>query len=98
MSTTTLHGVLRRPLITEKGQAQREHERKYLFEVAATSNKIEIARAVEKLFNVKVDSVNTQWVRGKDKRRGRFVGKLPNWKKAVVTLREGHTIDLFEGT
>ncbi|MFT5430871.1 MAG: large subunit ribosomal protein L23, partial [Myxococcota bacterium] len=59
--------------------------------------KIEIAKAVEKLFGVRVDKVNTQWVRGKMKRVGRNIGKRPNWKKAVVTLRDGDTIDLFEG-
>jgi len=89
--------VLRRPLLTEKGQDMRDEDGKYLFEVDASANKVEIARAVEKLFGVRVDKVNTQVVRGKKKRVGRFFGKRANWKKAVVTLRAGDVIDLFEG-
>lgn len=90
-------GVLRRPLLTEKGQDLRDVEGKYLFEVSRHANKVEIARAVETLFGVKVKKVNTQWQRGKVKRVGRHSGKRANWKKAVVTLREGDSIDLFEG-
>ena len=89
--------VLRRPLLTEKGQELRDTEGKYLFEVHAEANKIEIAKAVEKLFGVRVVKVNTQWYRGKMKRVGRNIGKKPNWKKAIVTLRDGDSIDLFEG-
>ena len=89
--------VLRRPLLTEKGQDMRDEDGKYLFEVDAAANKVEIARAVEKLFGVRVEKVNTQVVRGKKKRVGRFFGKRSNWKKAVVTLRDGDVIDLFEG-
>ena len=92
-----LYSILRRPLLTEKGQDQRDEEGKYLFEVSAVANKVEIAKAVERLFGVQVKKVNTQWVRGKVKRVGRHKGKGPNWKKAVVTLREGDGIDLFEG-
>lgn len=94
---TELYGVLRRPLLTEKGQDLRDTEGKYLFEVALDANKIQIKTAVEKLFGVRVDKVNTQVMRGKVKRVGRFVGKRANWKKAVVTLRDGDYIDLFEG-
>ncbi len=89
--------ILKKPLLTEKGQDMRDEEGKYLFEVDMNANKIEIAGAVEKLFGVRVASVNTQVVRGKVKRVGRHFGKKPNWKKAVVTLREGDYIDLFEG-
>ena len=89
--------VLRRPLLTEKGQAMRDTGGKYLFEVASSANKVEIAKAVEALFGVRVAKVNTQWMRGKPKRVGRHAGKRANWKKAVVTLREGDVIDLFEG-
>ena len=92
-----VYSILRRPLLTEKGQQLREKAGKYLFEVSGEANKIEIAKAVEKLFGVRVDKVNTQWVRGKVKRVGRNMGKRPNWKKAVVSLREGDIIDLFEG-
>ena len=94
---TDLYDVLRRPLLTEKGQELRDNEDKYLFEVAMDANKIQIKTAVEKLFGVRVAKVNTQVMRGKVKRVGRFVGKRANWKKAVVTLREGDYIDLFEG-
>ena len=90
--------VLRRPLLTEKGQDMRDVEGKYLFEVAPTANKLEIKNAVEKLFGVHVEQVNTMWIRGKKKRVGRNIGKRPNWKKAVVTLRAGDAIDLFEGS
>jgi large subunit ribosomal protein L23 len=97
MSDVAVFNVLRRPLLTEKGQGQRDNEGKYLFEVASGANKIQIAQAVESLFGVRVTSVNTQWNRGKKKRVGRFIGLKPNWKKAVVTLREGDSIDLFSG-
>ena len=90
--------VLRRPLLTEKGQDMRDVEGKYLFEVSPTANKLEIKNAVEKLFGVHVEQVNTMWIRGKKKRVGRNIGKRPNWKKAVVTLRAGDAIDLFEGS
>ncbi len=76
----------------------RDVEGKYLFEVAPTANKFEIKNAVEKLFGVHVEQVNTMWIRGKKKRVGRNIGKRPNWKKAVVTLRAGDAIDLFEGS
>ena len=92
-----VYDVLRRPLLTEKGQDMRENQGKYLFEVAGSANKIEIAKAIEKLFGVRVKKVNTLINRGKVKRVGRFVGKKKNWKKAVVTLVEGDYIDLFEG-
>jgi large subunit ribosomal protein L23 len=89
--------VLKRPLLTEKGQDMRDEQGKYLFEVSASANKVEVARAVEKLFGVRVAKVNTQWIRGKQKRVGRNIGKRANWKKAVVTLRAGDVIDFFEG-
>ncbi len=92
-----LYNGLRRPLLTEKGQDLRDQAGKYLFEVAVNANKLEISHAVERLFGVRVAKVNTQVVRGKMKRVGRNVGKRPNWKKAVVTLRDGDFIDLFEG-
>jgi len=88
--------IIIRPLVTEKGSRMREGENKYLFSVAATANKIEIKRAVEEIFNVKVKSVKTATVHGKVKRLGVYEGKRPDWKKAVVTLEAGQTIDLFE--
>jgi large subunit ribosomal protein L23 len=84
-------------VVTEKSTALREEENQYAFEVALDANKIEIRRAVESNFGVRVLDVRTQVVRGKMKRFRRGFGKKPNWKKAVVTLREGDVIDFFEG-
>jgi len=89
------HSVIRSPAITEKSTALRSDQNKYVFEVDRMSNKKEIKRAVESLFNVKVESVNTMIVKGKRKRMGRFSGYRPNWKKAIVKLAEGQTIDKF---
>jgi large subunit ribosomal protein L23 len=83
--------------MTEKGERQKEEQNKVLFEVAMKASKPEIKTAVEKLFKVGVTDVNTVVVRGKVTRMGRRMGKRPNWKKAVVTLREGDTIEFFEG-
>ena len=93
----TTHDVLKRPVVTEKSTALREEDNQYAFEVALDANKIEIRRAVESSFGVRVTDVRTQIVRGKMKRFRRGFGKKPNWKKAVVTLREGDFIDFFEG-
>jgi len=90
-----LHQIIKRPLITEKSSQQKEIARVVAFEVARDANKIEIKQAVEKAFDVKVDSVNTVLMAGKVKRVGRTFGKRSNWKKAYVTLAEGHDIDLF---
>jgi large subunit ribosomal protein L23 len=88
--------IILRPLVTEKGSKLREMGNKYVFSVVPDANRIEIKRAVQEIFNVKVKSVKTMVVRGKVKRLGIFEGKRPDWKKAVVTLEEGHSIDLFE--
>ncbi len=89
--------VLVRPLVTEKSHAQLEQNGAYTFVVGVDANKIEIARAIEKQFNVKVRNVRTIRYAGKEKRMGRFVGRKATWKKAVVTLAEGDTIEIFEG-
>ncbi len=89
--------IIRRPLITEKGTDLRDQTNQYLFEVAGDANKIEIKRAVETLFRVKVRQVRTLSVKGKTKRLGRFVGRTSGWKKAIATLKEGETIEFFEG-
>jgi len=90
--------IIKRPLIlTEKGNALRETENQYLFEVARTANKAQIRSAVESLFQVRVEKVRTLIVRGHIRRMGRGYAKTQNWKKAIVSLREGETIDLFEG-
>jgi large subunit ribosomal protein L23 len=88
--------IILKPLVTEKGSRLREEGNKYLFSVVTDANKIEIKRAVQEIFNVKVRDVQTIAVRGKVKRMGAFQGKRPDWKKAVVTLEEGQSIDLFE--
>jgi large subunit ribosomal protein L23 len=88
--------IILKPLVTEKGSRLREAGNKYLFSVVADANKIQIKRAVQEIFNVKVTDVKTIIVHGKVKRMGAFEGKRPDWKKAVVTLEEGQSIDLFE--
>lgn len=88
--------ILRRPLITEKGNVMKESSNKYLFEVAPDANKVEIKAAVEELFKVKVVSVRTMKQHGKVKRLGRFAGARPDWKKAVVSLAKDNAIELFE--
>lgn len=101
--------IVRRPLLTEKGTRLRESgghavappaeqlSQKLMFEVARDANKIEIREAVRKLFHVDVLDVRTMRVRGKQKRVGQFVGVKPYWKKAIVTLKAGQTIEFFEG-
>lgn len=102
--------IVKRPLLTEKGarlretggkpEAPAEGEQvatKLLFEVAKDANKIEIKDAVQRLFNVKVKDVRTVIVRGKWKRIGKFEGRRPHWKKAIVTLQPGDSIELYEG-
>jgi large subunit ribosomal protein L23 len=89
--------ILIRPLITEKIANLQETERKVGFVVAPDANKVEIQRAVEKRFNVKVEKVATANFQGKTKRMGRFAGRRPDFKKAVVTLKEGFKIEFFEG-
>ena len=88
--------VVRKALITEKGTALRELRNQYHFEVDRDANKIEIKRAVESLFSVKVASVRTQQMRGKQRRQGRYVGRQSDWKKAIVTLKPDQKIELFE--
>jgi large subunit ribosomal protein L23 len=89
--------VLRRPIVTEKS-TMLAGQNKYVFEVFARANKPQIKQAVELAFNVHVEEVNTLMVRGKVKRFGRRAGGAqPDWKKAIVTLRAGDRIELFEG-
>ena len=90
--------VVKRPLyLTEKGAKLREEQNKYTFEVDLDANKMQIKAAIETLFKVTVDSVHTLIMRGHMRRMGKGYAKTRNWKKAVVTLREGETIDFFEG-
>jgi large subunit ribosomal protein L23 len=88
--------IVRKALITEKGTVLRETRNQYHFEVARDANKIEIKRAIESIFSVKVDEVRTMQVRGKVKRQGRWLGKRSDWKKAIVTLKRDQKIELFE--
>lgn len=93
--------ILLQPILTEKILRAQETNRQYAFKVLRNSNKIEIKHAVETKFNVGVDQVRTVVVKGKSKRmntkRGLTTGKRATWKKAIVTLHEGDSIDFFEG-
>jgi len=88
--------IIVRPLLTEKVTRIQENENKYFFEVFKDANKVEIKSAIEKLFGVKVTDVNTMMMPGKWKRVGRSFGRSTNWKKAVVTLKDGDSIELFD--
>jgi large subunit ribosomal protein L23 len=92
-----INDVIKGPLITEKLDKAREQFRQYSFIVDRKATKYDVARAVETLFKVSVEGVRTNIVRGKSKRVGRSIGQRPNFKKAVVTLKEGDKIELFEG-
>jgi large subunit ribosomal protein L23 len=85
----TLYTVIRRPLITEKGMGIKETQNTLVFEVAEKATKTEVKQAVESLFKVKVSAVRTATVEGKERRRGRYAGYRPDWKKAYVRLKEG---------
>lgn len=91
------HRVIKRPLITEKSTLHKEMHNQLAFEVDRRANKIEIKKAVEKIFKVRVKDVRTMNYRGKQKRLGRTVGRRPHWKKAIVTLQPGEKIEFFEG-
>ena len=88
--------IILAPVVTEKTARRRGEKNEVTFKVARNANKIEIRSAVEELFNVSVRTVRTMAVHGKVKRLGRFEGKRASWKKAIVTLREGDTIEFFE--
>ena len=89
--------ILVRPLMTEKSMRQKEELNTVAFKVRTDANKVEIRAAVEAVFNVKVASVRTASFEGKLKRMGRYQGRRPGWKKAIVKLQAGHKIDLVEG-
>ena len=92
-----LHDVIRKPLVTEKSNIDREQQNVVTFAVDPRANKHEIRRAVETLFDVRVMDVRTMRMQRKERRMGRFVGRRPEWKKAIVRLAEGQTIEFFEG-
>jgi large subunit ribosomal protein L23 len=91
----TIYDVLRRPLVTEKGVTKKDNDRTLCFEVAADANKTQVKAAVEKLFKVKVAEVRTANMEGKLRRRGRFAGYRPDWKKAYVKLKAGEKVPEF---
>ena len=90
------HDIIIKPIITEDSM-DRLADNKYTFKVAKDANKIEIAKAIEEIFDVKVAKVNTISVKGKEKRMGRYTGFRPDWKKAIVTLEGDKTIEFFDG-
>ena len=90
-----MHEIIKKPLITEKNAAL-QVVGKYAFEVDKRANKVQVKQAVEAGFNVTVTTVNVVSMRGKSKRVGRRMAQTPNWKKAIVTLKAGDKIDLFE--
>lgn len=91
------YAIVRLPYITEKSTIQKDDLNKIAFKVDCKANKIEIKKAIETIFKVKVKDVNTVRLTGKVKRLGRNEGKRPDWKKAIITLEKGAKIDFFEG-
>jgi large subunit ribosomal protein L23 len=91
------YSIIKRPLVTEKTNIQKEDSNQVTFEVDSRANRIEIKRAIEQIFKVKVARTRTVNVKGKIKRRGRILGKRKDWKKAIVTLMPGERIEFFEG-
>ena len=89
--------LLKQPHLTEKSVNQKEELNQVTFLVDKGANKVEIRKTVEILFKVSVENVRTISVRGKIKRMGRFAGRRPDWKKAIITLKEGDRIEYFEG-
>ena len=94
---TQIKDIIRRPVITEKANWMKDSSNKYVFEVNKGCNKIEIKSAIEELFSVTVENVNTYTTHGKIRSRGRFKGKRPDWKRAIVQLKKGDSIEFFEG-
>jgi len=92
----SIYQVIKKPRLTEKAMGLQESYNQVVVKVDPRANKVEIKEAVEKLFNVKVDKVRTAAVHGKRKRVGRHMGFTSNWKKAVISLKEGHKIDFVE--
>jgi len=93
----TARDIIRIPSVTEKNNIMRMDQNKYAFVVHPSANKIQIKKAVESIFSVKVVSVRTQNVLGKVKRMGRYSGRRPSWKKAIVRIQTGQNIPIFEG-
>ena len=94
---SSLHRTVVRPIVTEQSSAAYQERGEYTFRVASDATKTSIRGAIEKLFGVKVTNVWTSNQRGKSRRVGAALGRRPHWKKAIVKLRQGDTIDIFEG-
>lgn len=91
------YAVIKRPVVSEKATLQKEMANQISFEVDRKANRIVIKKAVESLFNVEVEGVCTQQIKGKFKQRGRIIGKRRDWKKAIVKLKPGQRIEFFDG-
>jgi len=92
-----IYSVVKRPLFTEKGSNLKESQNKILVEVAKEANKFEVKNAIEEIFKVKVEKISTITTSGKWKRQGKSVGKRPDRKKAIITLKKGEKLDFIEG-
>jgi len=92
-----LYTIIKKPLFTEKGSNLKEAENKLLVEVSSDANKIEIKKAIEEIFKVKVEKVATIKTHGKWKRHGKSLGKRSDRKKALITLKKGEKLDFIEG-
>ncbi len=93
----SVYTILKRPLFTEKGSSLKESHNKILVEVARDANKLEIKKAIEDIFKVKVEKVATITTQGKWKRYGKFIGKRPDRKRAIITLKKGEKLEFIEG-
>ncbi len=93
----SLYSVIKKPLFTEKGSNLKESQNKILVEVAKDANKLDVKKAIEEIFKVKVDKVATITTNGKWKRYGKSIGKRPDRKKAIITLKKGEKLDFIEG-
>jgi large subunit ribosomal protein L23 len=91
------YDIIKCPVVSEKSTTQKEVHNQLTFEVDRNANRIEIKKAVQSLFHVQVEGVRTLQIKGKYKQRGRIIGKRRDWKKAVVTLKPGERIEIFEG-
>ena len=90
------YSIIKRPVVSEKSKIQQDMFNQLSFEVDRKANRIEIKKAVESLFNVRVDAVHTMQIKGKHKQRGRIIGKRSDWKKAIVKLLPNERIEFFE--
>lgn len=90
------HDIIIKPLLTEKSTGLKDRENKLAFKVHKDANRVEVKRAIEEIFKIKVRDVNIMNLKGKKKRMGKFLGKRPDWKKAIVSLKPGEKLDILE--